>query len=70
MTVKSYFREGDRVKAQISTPPIRAGMVGTILRVFMSASDTYDVQFDDLSTPRIMHGDQLVLVKPSERAAS
>ena len=62
MSTKIPLREGDRVVAKYSIPPIKAGMVGTIQRVFMSVIDLYDVQFDDLTHPYILRAFQLALL--------
>ena len=63
MFQKTSFREGDRVTARMTLPPIKAGMVGTIQRVFLSVIDLYDVQFDDLMHPYILRGHQLALLE-------
>ena len=62
------FREGDRVRARVATPPIKTGMTGTIQRVYISAPDTYDVRFDDLPHLHILHAYQLELVKPADES--
>jgi len=53
---KKPFREGDRVTARVSKPPIKAGMVGTIQRVFMSAIDRYIVSTLAAYGPRLAPG--------------
>jgi hypothetical protein len=70
MSTKLYFREGDRVMARVSKPPIKAGMIGTIQRVFISVIDLYDVQFDDLPHPYILRGDQLAPLQQADKPPS
>jgi hypothetical protein len=70
MSTKLYFREGDRVMARVSKSPIKAGMIGTIQRVFLSVIDLYDVQFDDLPHPYILHGDQLAPLQQAGKPPS
>jgi hypothetical protein len=70
MATKLPFREGDRVIARVSTLPIKAGMIGTIQRVFMSVIDLYDVQFDDLPHPYILRGYQLALLQEADEPPS
>lgn len=40
------FEVDDRIKVRISTPFVRAGTLGTILRVYRSVADAYEIQFD------------------------
>jgi hypothetical protein len=54
----------------MTIPPIRAGMVGTIQRVFLSVIDLYDVQFDDLPNPYILRGYQLALLQPEDEPSA
>ena len=70
MFPKIPFREGDRITARVSIPPIKVGMVGTIQRVFMSVIDLYDVQFDDLPHPYILRGYQLALLQQPDEPPS
>ena len=70
MSTKLYFREGDRVMARVSKPPIKAGMIGTIQRVFISVIDLYDVQFDDLPHPYILRGNQLTSLQQADKPPS
>lgn len=69
-SIKFHFYEGDRVRARVSTLLIEKGQIGTVQQVFLSVSDIYDVQFDDLLGPHIMHGDQLELVKSVDKSPS
>jgi hypothetical protein len=70
MSTKPRFLEGDRVMAQVSVPPIKAGMIGTITRVFITVGDLYDVQFDDLPHPYILHGYQLAPLQQADKPPS
>jgi hypothetical protein len=67
---KNAFREGDRVVARVTIPPIKAGMVGTIKRVFVSVIELYDVQFDDLTHPYILRGYQLSLFQRDDEPSA
>ena len=40
------FEIDDRVRVRISTPFVHAGTLGTILRVYRSVADAYDIRFD------------------------
>ena len=70
MSIQNRFYEGDRVKAEVPTQSVKRGMVGTVQRVYLSVTDTYDVQFDDLPTPHILFGDQLTLVESANKSPS
>mgnify|MGYP003575773225 CR=1 FL=1 len=45
-TMLGVFRVGDRIKVRITTPFVQAGTLGTILRVYRSLANAYDIQFD------------------------
>ena len=70
MSTNFHFCEGDRVRVRVSTLLIEKGQIGTVQQVFLSVSNIYDVQFDDLPDPHIMHGDQLELVEPADTSSS
>ena len=70
MSTKLRFREGDRVMARVSLPPIKAGTIGTIKRVFITVGDLYDVQFDNLRHPYILHGYQLAPLQQADKPPS
>jgi hypothetical protein len=53
------FKAGDRIKVRISTPFVQAGTLGTILRVYRSLANAYDIQFDRDSHHWIMQGRDL-----------
>ena len=47
MTIKTMrFEVGDRVRVRISTPFVRVGAFGTIVRVYRPVADAYTIQFD------------------------
>ena len=70
MSTKLRFLEGDRVMARVSVPPIKAGTIGTIQRVFLTIDDLYDVQFDDLHHPYILRGYQLAPLQQADTPLS
>jgi hypothetical protein len=53
------FKAGDRIKARISTPFVQAGTLGTILRVYRSLANAYDIQFDRDPHHWVMQGRDL-----------
>ena len=58
-TMLVVFRAGDRIKVRITTPFVQAGTLGTILRVYRSLADAYDIQFDRDSHHWVMQGRDL-----------
>jgi hypothetical protein len=57
------FQLGDRVRSRTTTEYIKAGMVGTVQRVFLSVDDTYDIVFDGKHRPVVMRGHELERVE-------
>ena len=57
------FQLGDRVRSRTTTGYIKAGMVGTVQRVFLSVDDTYDIVFDGKHRPVVMRGHELERVE-------
>ena len=53
------FEVGDRIKVRISTPFVRAGTLGTILRVYRSVADAYEIRFDQDPHHWVMQGRDL-----------
>ena len=54
-TIKTIrFEVGDRIKVRISTPFVRAGTLGTIVRVYRPVADAYTIQFDQDSHHWVM----------------
>jgi hypothetical protein len=53
------FRAGDRIKVRITTPFVQAGTLGTILRVYRSLANAYDIQFDQDPHHWVMQGRDL-----------
>ena len=55
MTIKTVrFEVGDRVRVRISTPFVRVGAFGTIVRVYRPVADAYTIQFDQASHHWVM----------------
>ena len=55
MTIKG-LEVGERIKVRISTPFVHAGTLGTILRVYRSVADAYDIRFDRDTHHWVMQG--------------
>jgi len=55
MTTKG-LEVGERIKVRISTPFVHAGTLGTILRVYRSVADAYDIRFDRDTHHWVMQG--------------
>jgi len=55
----THFQEGDRVRARVSRSHVRAGMIGTVRRQFLSVDHSYDVMFDRKHQPVAMRGYEL-----------
>jgi hypothetical protein len=45
-TLLAVFKAGERIKVRISTPFVQVGTLGTILRVYRSFANAYDIQRD------------------------
>jgi hypothetical protein len=58
-TMLMVFRAGDRIKVRISTPFVQAGTLGTVLRVYRSLANAYDIQFDRDPHHWVMQGRDL-----------
>ena len=56
------FHIGDHVVTHTPQPGIPAGTVGTIVRVYVSATDCYDVRIDGDRTPHMIYGSSLMLL--------
>ena len=50
------FQVGERVRSQVTRGDLKAGMVGTVQRSFLSVDNIYDVFFDSKPTPILMRG--------------
>ena len=48
------FEVGDRIRVRISTPFVREGTLGTIVRVYRPVADAYTIQFDQVSHHWVM----------------
>jgi hypothetical protein len=59
------FQVGDRVVSRVARDKFRAGMLGTVRRVFLSVDDVYDVLFDGKHRLVAMRGREL---EPLEQA--
>ena len=59
MSMLVVFKAGDRIKVRISTPFVQAGTLGTVLRVYRSLANAYDIQFDRDSHHWVMQGRDL-----------
>ena len=53
------FEVDDRIKVRISTPFVQVGTLGTILRVYRSVADAYEIQFDQDLHHWVMQGRDL-----------
>jgi hypothetical protein len=60
------FQVGDRVLSRVARDKFKAGMVGTVLRVFLSVEDVYDVLFDGKRQPVVVRGDDLERVEQAQ----
>jgi hypothetical protein len=49
------LRKGDRVRAGFARYGLRAGVTGTIRRVFRATPDAYEVAFDGVRQPVVMY---------------
>ena len=61
------FEVGDRIKVCISTPFVRVGALGTILRVYRPVADAYTVQFDQVSHHWVMQACDLERLSAAAR---
>jgi hypothetical protein len=59
----THFQEGDRVRSRVSRSNVKAGMIGTVRRLFLSFDHTYDVLFDRKHQPVVMRGYELERVE-------
>lgn len=57
------FQIGDRVVTNKPCFIIPAGSSGTVVRVYVTLSDCYDVHVDGFSVPHLMFGADLDLVR-------
>jgi hypothetical protein len=64
------FQEGDQVRSRVTREYIRAGMVGTVRRVFLSVDHTYDVLFDPKRQPVMMRTHELERVDQAQEVSS
>jgi hypothetical protein len=55
------FQPGDRVRARVSTPHVQAGTPGTVLAVYPTMREAYEVRFDGRLASILMWGDELEL---------
>jgi hypothetical protein len=60
------FKVGDRVRARTTIRGVPAGTLGTIRRVVSSATNLYDVQFDDQPIRHVALGNELERVDEPE----
>jgi hypothetical protein len=61
------FKAGDRIKVRISTPFVRVGALGTILRVYRPVADAYTIQFDQVSHHWVMQACDLERLSATAR---
>jgi hypothetical protein len=60
------FQVGDRAVSRVARDKFRAGMVGTVRRVFLSVNDVYDVFFDGKHRPVVVRGEDLERVEQAQ----
>jgi hypothetical protein len=65
-----HFQEGDRVRSLVTRRYIKAGMIGTVRRQFLSVDHTYDVVFDRKHPPIAMRGYELEPVEQVQEIGS
>ena len=53
------FQVGDRVRLRARIEIVPAGAIGTVLRVFSTISDMYEVQFEGFLRPYLVYGRDL-----------
>ena len=61
------FEVGDRIRVRISTPFVRVGALGTILRVYRPVADAYTIQFDQVSHHWVMQACDLERLSAAAR---
>jgi hypothetical protein len=61
------FEVGDRIRVLISTPFVRAGAFGTIVRVYRPVADAYTIQFDQVSHHWVMQACDLERLSAAAR---
>jgi len=66
----THFQEGDRVRSRVTRRYIKAGMIGTVRRLFLSVDHTYDVVFDRNNPPVAMRGYELERVEQMQEVGS
>jgi hypothetical protein len=66
----TYFQEGDRVRSRVTRRYIKAGMIGTVRRLFLSVDHTYDVVFDRNNPPVAMRGYELERIEQAQEVGS
>jgi hypothetical protein len=57
--ITAGFKVGERVRVRTNVPFVLIGTIGTILHKYCSVVNTYKVQLDGQSYPRIMPGSDL-----------
>ena len=60
------FQVGDRVLLRVARDKFKAGMLGTVRRVFLSVDDVYDVLFDGKRRLVAMRGRELERVEQAQ----
>ena len=60
------FQVGDRVLSRVARGKFKAGMLGTVRRVFVSVDDVYDVLFDGKHKLVAMRGHELERVEQAQ----
>ena len=60
------FQVGDRVLSRVARDKFKAGMLGTVRRVFLSVDDVYDVLFDGKHRLVAMRGRELERVEQAQ----
>jgi hypothetical protein len=66
----THFQEGNRVRSQVTRMYIKAGMIGTVRRLFLSVDHTYDVVFDRNNPSVAMRGYELERVEQAQEVGS
>jgi hypothetical protein len=66
----THFQEADRVRSRVTRRYIKAGMIGTVRRLFLAVDHTYDVVFDRNNPPVAMRGYELERVEQMQEVGS
>ena len=66
----AHFQEGDRVRSRVTRRYIKAGMIGTVRRLFLAVDHTYDVVFDRNNPPVAMRGYELERAEQAQEVGS